>query len=43
VSVNNGWTQEQVEGVYNVIAPLVEPKEMQTSVRFKRYLAADVS
>jgi hypothetical protein len=34
----NGWTQEQVAEVYRVIAPWVEPKEMRTSMRFRRYM-----
>ena len=38
VSVTNGWTAEQVEEVFRVLAPLVEPKEIKMTMRFRRYL-----
>jgi len=38
VSVANGWTREQVEEVFRVLAPLVEPKEIKTTMRFRRHL-----
>ncbi len=41
VSVANGWTREQVEEVFRVIAPLIEPRGIKTSMRCRRYMAAD--
>lgn len=41
VSVANGWTRDQVEEVFRVIAPLVETKDIKTTMRFRRYLATD--
>ena len=38
VSVANGWTREQVEEVFRVVAPLTETKDIKTSMRFRRYL-----
>lgn len=37
--VANGWTGEQVELVYRVLVNLVEPREVATTVRFRRYMA----
>jgi hypothetical protein len=42
LSVANGWTEEQVRDVFGVIGPLVEPKEIKATIRFKRYLATDL-
>lgn len=38
VSLANGWSREQVEEVFRVLAPLVEPKEIGTTMRFRRYM-----
>jgi hypothetical protein len=38
VSVANGWTGEQVEQVFRAVAPLVETKEIGTTIRFRRYM-----
>lgn len=38
VSVTNGWTKEQVGAVFRVVAPLVETKDIGTTVRFRRYM-----
>ena len=38
VSLANGWSREQVEEVFRVLGPLVEPKEIKTTMRFRRYM-----
>ena len=38
VSLANGWSREQVEEVFRVLAPLVETKEIGTTMRFRRYM-----
>jgi len=40
IAVDNGWKHEQVNELFQVLLPMVEPRDIQMSIMFKRYLAA---
>ena len=39
ITKDNGWTQEQVDELFQLLLPLLEPRDIMMSIRFKRYLA----
>jgi hypothetical protein len=39
ITKDNGWSQEQVDELFNALLPFLEPRDIKMSIRFKRYLS----